>query len=73
MTLSQNIFLEVVLTIPGGETNADQLFPYIGQLSFAMAPTGQGSKTCVLPGGDGGRLESGPCPKDGSQLFSIFP
>ncbi|KAK0738270.1 hypothetical protein B0T18DRAFT_242567 [Schizothecium vesticola] len=56
-----------------GETNADQLFPYIGQLSFAMAPTGQGNKTCVLPGGDGGRLESGPCPKDGSQLFSIFP
>ena len=63
----------MVLTIPGGETNADQLFPYIGQLSFAMAPTGQGNRTCVLPGGDGGRLESGPCPKDGSQLFSIFP
>ena len=54
-----------------GETNAGQLMPFIGAESFAFAPTSERGATCILPGN--GRLESGPCPKDGSQLFSIFP
>lgn len=55
----------------GGETNSDQIFRYLGQLSFAFAPLAQNNKTCILPGD--GRLDSGPCPTDGSQLYSIFP
>ncbi|KAH8891830.1 hypothetical protein GQ53DRAFT_841192 [Thozetella sp. PMI_491] len=55
-----------------GETNADQLFPFIGEFSFAFAPSGENNKTCILPG-DAGRLVSGDCPTDGSQLFSVFP
>ncbi|KAK3356908.1 hypothetical protein B0T25DRAFT_450105 [Lasiosphaeria hispida] len=54
-----------------GETNSDQIFRYLGQLSFAFAPLAQNNKTCILPGD--GRLDSGPCPTDGSQLYSIFP
>ncbi|KAK0711686.1 hypothetical protein B0H67DRAFT_491971 [Lasiosphaeris hirsuta] len=55
-----------------GGTNSDQIFRYLGQLSFAFAPIGENNKTCILPG-DAGRLDSGPCPTDGSQLYSIFP
>ncbi|KAK3334044.1 hypothetical protein B0T19DRAFT_419950 [Cercophora scortea] len=54
-----------------GETQGAQLFPFIGQLSFAFAPSNENGKLCILPGN--GRLDSGPCPTDGSQLFSIFP
>ncbi|KAL2155802.1 hypothetical protein VTH82DRAFT_544 [Thermothelomyces myriococcoides] len=54
----------------GGETDGNQLFPFIGQTSFAFAPVNEDGKTCILPGD--GRLDSGPCPTDGSQLFSIF-
>ncbi|AEO69629.1 uncharacterized protein THITE_2021944, partial [Thermothielavioides terrestris NRRL 8126] len=53
-----------------GETDTSQLFPFIGQTSFAFAPLSENNKTCILPGN--GRLDSGPCPTDGSQLFSIF-
>ncbi|KAL2263928.1 hypothetical protein VTK26DRAFT_4309 [Humicola hyalothermophila] len=53
-----------------GGTDGNQLFPFIGQTSFAFAPRNEGNKTCILPGN--GRLESGPCQTDGSQLFSIF-
>ncbi|KAL2020845.1 hypothetical protein VTK56DRAFT_7938 [Thermocarpiscus australiensis] len=53
-----------------GETDGNQLFPFIGETSFAMAPRNENNKTCILPGN--GRLDSGPCPIDGSQLFSIF-
>ncbi|KAK4217411.1 hypothetical protein QBC37DRAFT_53776 [Rhypophila decipiens] len=55
----------------GGETDSGQLIPFIGQTSFAFAPQNQRNQVCILPGD--GRLESGPCPTDGSQLFSIFP
>ena len=55
-----------------GQTNTGQQFPYIGQFSFAFAPVSERNTTCILPGNNG-RLESGPCPTDGSQLFSIFP
>ena len=55
-----------------GETNSGQTFPYIGQTSFALAPISDRGNVCVL-GQDGqDRLTSGPCPKDGAQLFSIF-
>ncbi|KAK4106959.1 hypothetical protein N658DRAFT_462072 [Parathielavia hyrcaniae] len=54
----------------GGETDGNQLFPFIGQTSFAFAPGNENNRICILPGN--GRLESGPCPDDGSQLFSIF-
>lgn len=55
-----------------GETNAGQLVPFIGALSFAFAPESDNNKTCILPGN--GRLDSGPCPTElGPQLFSIFP
>ncbi|EPE06891.1 iron-sulfur protein [Ophiostoma piceae UAMH 11346] len=54
-----------------GETNADQLMPFIGALSFAFAPTGESNSTCILPGD--GRLVSGGCPTDGAQLFSVIP
>ncbi|KXX74655.1 hypothetical protein MMYC01_208148 [Madurella mycetomatis] len=54
----------------GGGTDGNQLFPFIGQTSFAFAPSNGRNKVCILPGDD--RLESGPCPNDGSQLFSIF-
>ncbi|KAK4146890.1 uncharacterized protein C8A04DRAFT_9382 [Dichotomopilus funicola] len=53
-----------------GKTDGNQLFPFIGQTSFALAPSNENNKTCILPGN--GRLDSGPCPSDGSQLFSIF-
>lgn len=53
-----------------GETDVNQLFPYIGQTSFAFAPASERDGICILPGD--GRLESGPCPDDGAQLFSIF-
>jgi len=53
-----------------GETDGNQLFPFIGQTSFAFAPGNENNKTCILPGN--GRLDSGPCPTDGSQLFSVF-
>ncbi|KAL2182030.1 uncharacterized protein P884DRAFT_274468 [Thermothelomyces heterothallicus CBS 202.75] len=53
-----------------GETDGNQLFPFIGQTSFAFAPVNEDGKTCILPGD--GSLDSGPCPSDGSQLFSIF-
>jgi hypothetical protein len=52
-----------------GETDDNQLFPYIGQTSFAFAPARE-RNICILPGD--GRLESGPCPDNGAQLFSIF-
>ncbi|KAM7192767.1 hypothetical protein V8F20_008692 [Naviculisporaceae sp. PSN 640] len=55
----------------GGETDSGQLMPFIGQLSFAFAPQNQNNQICILPGN--GRLESGPCPTNGAQLFSIFP
>ncbi|KAH8910337.1 hypothetical protein BR93DRAFT_474125 [Coniochaeta sp. PMI_546] len=55
-----------------GGTNAGQLVPFIGALSFAFAPESENNKTCILPGI--GRLDSGPCPTElGPQLFSIFP
>jgi hypothetical protein len=53
-----------------GGTDGNQLFPFIGQTSFAFAPVKENGGICILPGND--RLESGPCPDDGSQLFSIF-
>ncbi|KAK4138141.1 hypothetical protein BT67DRAFT_1056 [Trichocladium antarcticum] len=53
-----------------GETDGSQLFPFIGQTSFALAPRNENNKTCILPGND--KLDSGPCPTDGSQLFSVF-
>lgn len=53
-----------------GETDGNQLFPFIGQTSFAFAPGNENNKTCILPGN--GKLDSGPCPTDGSQLFSVF-
>ncbi|KAL2136363.1 hypothetical protein VTI74DRAFT_4195 [Chaetomium olivicolor] len=53
-----------------GQTDGNQRFPFIGQTSFAFAPGNERNKTCILPGN--GRLDSGPCPTDGSQLFSIF-
>ncbi|KAK4114955.1 hypothetical protein N656DRAFT_703697 [Canariomyces notabilis] len=53
-----------------GGTDGNQLFPFIGQTSFAFAPRNEQNRTCILPGN--GRLDSGPCPTDGSQLFSIF-
>ncbi|GAB1320855.1 Ricin B lectin domain-containing protein [Madurella fahalii] len=53
-----------------GGTDGNQLFPFIGQTSFAFAPQNERNRICILPGDD--RLESGPCPDDGSQLFSIF-
>ncbi|KAL2271941.1 hypothetical protein VTJ83DRAFT_1312 [Remersonia thermophila] len=55
-----------------GGTDPNQLFPNIGQTSFAFAPTGEGNRTCILPGSGGDKLDSGPCPDDGSQLFSVF-
>ena len=65
--------LQAILTLYlGGETNADQLFPFIGQFSFAFTPSSQVNKTCILPG-TAGRLDSGPCPTNGAQLFSVFP
>ena len=54
-----------------GETNADQLMPFIGALSFAFAPTGENNGTCILSGD--GQLVSGACPTDGAQLFSVIP
>ncbi len=56
--------------IAEGQTDGSQLFPFIGQTSFAFAPGNENNKTCILPGN--GKLDSGPCPTDGSQLFSIF-
>jgi hypothetical protein len=53
-----------------GETTGSQQFPFIGQTSFAFAPLSENNKTCIIPGN--GRLDSGPCPSDGAQLFSIF-
>ncbi|KAK3313738.1 hypothetical protein B0H66DRAFT_629730 [Apodospora peruviana] len=55
-----------------GETDGNQLFPFIGQTSFALAPSNERGAACLLPG-DQGRIISGDCPTDGSQLFSIFP
>ncbi|KAB5557854.1 hypothetical protein GE09DRAFT_90297 [Coniochaeta sp. 2T2.1] len=58
----------------GGETTAGQLMPFIGASSFAFAPESENNRTCILPGDDGGRLISGPCPTElGPQLFTIFP
>ncbi|KAK4250613.1 hypothetical protein C7999DRAFT_11628 [Corynascus novoguineensis] len=53
-----------------GETDGNQLFPFIGQTSFAFTPVNEEDKICILPGD--GKLDSGPCPSDGSELFSIF-
>ncbi|KAK4177279.1 hypothetical protein QBC36DRAFT_185428 [Triangularia setosa] len=53
-----------------GETDGAQLFPFLGQTSFALAPQNERNQTCVVPGND--RLETGPCATDGSELFSIF-
>ncbi|KAK3997340.1 hypothetical protein QBC44DRAFT_303541 [Cladorrhinum sp. PSN332] len=54
-----------------GETDGAQLFPFLGQTSFALAPKNERNQTCLLPGDDG-RLIGGACPTDGAQLFSIF-
>lgn len=54
-----------------GETDGAQLMPFRGETSFAFAPRNERGQTCILPGNNG-RLESGPCPTDGAQLFSIF-
>jgi hypothetical protein len=70
-TLSLSSFVIPTDGSAGGETDTSQLFPFIGQTSFAFAPLSENNKTCILPGN--GRLDSGPCPTDGSQLFSIFP
>ncbi|ERS97332.1 hypothetical protein HMPREF1624_06664 [Sporothrix schenckii ATCC 58251] len=56
-----------------GQTNADQLVPFIGAFSFALAPSGENGKVCILPGADNGRLVSGACPTNGAQLFAVFP
>jgi hypothetical protein len=64
------LFLVPANDLVDGETDGNQLFPFIGQTSFALAPGNENNRTCILPGND--RLESGPCPDDGSQLFSIF-
>lgn len=53
-----------------GETDGAQLFPFLGQTSFALAPQNERNQTCVVPGNE--RLETGPCATDGSELFSIF-
>ncbi|KAK4237280.1 putative iron-sulfur protein [Achaetomium macrosporum] len=41
-----------------GETTGSQLFPFIGQTSFAFAPVSENNNTCILPGN--GRLDSEP-------------
>ncbi|KAL1900636.1 hypothetical protein Sste5346_002361 [Sporothrix stenoceras] len=56
-----------------GQTNADQLMPFIGAFSFAFAPSGENGNVCILPGDDNGRLISGACPTNGAQLFAVFP
>ncbi|KAK3380422.1 hypothetical protein B0T24DRAFT_696847 [Lasiosphaeria ovina] len=58
-----------------GKTDTGQLFPFIGQTSFALAPLNENNKTCAIPGKDNKgnvRIVSGPCPTNGAQLFSIF-
>jgi hypothetical protein len=54
-----------------GGTNAGQAVKFVGAQSFAFAPNSDNGRTCILPGNNG-RLESGPCPTDGAQLFSVF-
>ncbi|CAK7204516.1 hypothetical protein SEUCBS139899_007273 [Sporothrix eucalyptigena] len=56
-----------------GQTNADQLMPFIGAFSFAFAPSGENGNVCILPGDDNTRLISGVCPTNGAQLFAVFP
>ncbi|TLD04998.1 uncharacterized protein PgNI_09510 [Pyricularia grisea] len=54
-----------------GKTNAGQTFPFNAtQTSFEFAPRSDNGKLCVIPGN--GRLEAGPCPTDGSQIFKII-
>ncbi|EHA52980.1 hypothetical protein MGG_12906 [Pyricularia oryzae 70-15] len=53
-----------------GKTNSGQTFPFNGtETSFVFAPRSDNGKLCVIPGN--GRLEAGPCPTDGSQIFKI--
>ncbi|KAK4222066.1 hypothetical protein QBC38DRAFT_520305 [Podospora fimiseda] len=53
-----------------GQTDGAQLFPFLGQNSFALAPKNERGNTCILPGNEG-RLIGGACPTDGSELFSV--
>lgn len=64
---------DVLLTSPAGQTNADQLMPFIGAFSFAFAPSGEKGSVCIVPGEDNGRLISSTCPTNGAQLFAVFP
>ncbi|KAL0473953.1 hypothetical protein QR685DRAFT_569954 [Neurospora intermedia] len=53
-----------------GETSTGQQFPFNGATSFALAPVSEKGSVCLIAGDE--RLDSGACPDDGSQLFSIF-
>ncbi|KAK3340039.1 hypothetical protein B0H65DRAFT_246918 [Neurospora tetraspora] len=53
-----------------GETSTGQQFPFNGATSFALAPLSEKGSTCLIAGNE--RVDSGACPDDGSQLFSIF-
>ncbi|KAK3400951.1 hypothetical protein B0T20DRAFT_157583 [Sordaria brevicollis] len=53
-----------------GETSTGQQFPFNGATSFALAPLSEKGSVCLLAGDD--RVDSGACPDNGSQLFSIY-
>ncbi|EGZ72352.1 hypothetical protein NEUTE2DRAFT_90561 [Neurospora tetrasperma FGSC 2509] len=53
-----------------GETSTGQQFPFNGATSFALAPVNEKGSICLIAGDE--RVDSGACPDDGSQLFSIF-
>ncbi|KAK1779320.1 hypothetical protein QBC45DRAFT_139719 [Copromyces sp. CBS 386.78] len=53
-----------------GETSTGQQFPFSGATSFSLAPVSEKGSICLLAGDE--RVDSGACPDDGSQLFSIY-